>query len=76
MDVVEDDNTASLKLLCDHADVFYLRPREANELLVPIARAVSGWRSIATNMGIPAAQQEEMSGAFEHAAGYNSVLKP
>jgi hypothetical protein len=76
MDIVEGDNTASLKLLCDHADVFYLRPREAKELLIPIARSVSGWRSIATNMGIPAAQQEEMSGAFEHAAGYNSVLKP
>jgi hypothetical protein len=41
-----------------------------------IDRAVSGWRSIATNMGIPASQLEEMSGAFEHAAGYNSVLKP
>ena len=39
------------------------------------AGAVSGWRSIATNMGIPAAQQEEMAGVFEHAAGYNSVLR-
>ena len=27
-------------------------------------------------IGIPVEQQEEMSGAFEHAAGYNSVLKP
>jgi serine/threonine-protein kinase HipA len=76
MDIVEGDNTASLNLLCACADIFYIRPREAEELLVPIARAVSGWRSIATNMGIPAAQQEEMAGAFEHAAGYNSVLKP
>ena len=76
MDIVEGDNTASLKLLCECADIFYIRPRETEELLIPIARAVSGWRSIATNMGIPAAQQEEMSGAFEHAAGYNSVLKP
>ena len=76
MDIVEGDNTASLKLLCEHADVFYIRSGETRELLIPIARAVSAWRSIATNMGIPAAQQEEMAGAFEHAAGYNSVLKP
>ena len=76
MDIVEGDNTASLKLLCEHADMFYIRPGQAKELLIPMARAVSGWRSIATKMGIPAAQQEEMSGAFEHAAGYHSVLRP
>ena len=76
MDIVEGDNTASLKLLCEHADMFYRRPREAQELLMPIARVVSGWRNIATNMGIPAAQQEETSGAFEHADGYHSVLAP
>ena len=75
MDIVEGDNTASLNLLCACADIFYIRPGEAKELLIPIARAVSGWRSIATNMGIPAAQQEVMAGAFEHAAGYNSVLR-
>ena len=74
MDIVEGDNTASLQLLRENADLFYIRPNETMSLLLPLARAVSDWRRIASSLGIPAAQQSEMADAFEHAAGYNSIL--
>lgn len=74
MDIVEGDNTASLELLCEQAELFYIRQGKARSMLLPIAHAVSGWRSIATSLGISGSQQNEMAGAFEHAAGYGSVL--
>lgn len=76
MDIVEGDNTASLKLLCEQAHVFYIRQSEAKELLIPIARAVSARRSIAAAFRIPEAQQNDIADAFEHASGYHSVLSP
>lgn len=42
--------------------------------LVPIARAVSGRKDIATNAGIPASQQNEMVSAFEHAEDHKPIL--
>lgn len=74
MDIVEGDNTASLELLSEHAGLFYIRPSEVRELLTPIARAVSNWRCIAASFGISEARQNDMADAFEHAAGYRSVL--
>lgn len=74
MPIVEGDNTASLKLLRECAEVFYIRPNEVEALLLPIARAVSAWRTIAASFGISEAQQNDMADAFEHADGYNSIL--
>lgn len=74
MDIVEGDNTASIELLCKQAELFYIRPGKARSMLLPIAHAVSAWRSIATSLGISGSQQNEMTGAFEHASGYNSIL--
>ena len=38
------------------------------------ACAVSNWRCIAASFGISEARQNDMADAFEHAAGYRSVL--
>lgn len=74
MDIVEGDNTASIELLCEQAELFYIRAKEARSMLLPIAHAVSGWRGIATSLGISSSQQNEMTDAFEHTSGYNSIL--
>ena len=39
-----------------------------------IACAVSNWWSIEESFGISEARQNDMADAFEHAAGYRSVL--
>lgn len=74
MDIVEGCNVASLELLCEQASIFYVRQNEVKSLLMPIARAVSAWRSIALSLGISESQQNDMTSAFEHADGYHSVL--
>lgn len=74
MDLREGDNTASLKLLCECAEDFYIRRSDANRLLRSIAEAVSHWRAIASRLGIPTSEQDDMSSAFEHPDGYGSVM--
>lgn len=74
MDIVDGDNTASLQRLREHAADFYIRTGETKAMLAPIAKAVSRWRTVATQFGITAAEQNEMSTAFEHADGYQNVL--
>lgn len=61
MDLRDDDNTASLKLLCECTEDFYIRHSDAKRLLRPIAAAVSHRRSIASRLGIPSSEQNDMT---------------
>jgi serine/threonine-protein kinase HipA len=61
-----DDATASLDLAFEVADYFDLAPREARQIVSEVGRCVSGWRRVATKLGIAPGEVDRMSSAFDH----------
>lgn len=61
-----DDATASLELALQVAGYFEVTASDARRIVCEVAAAVSSWRSVAANLGLPAKQIERMSSAFEH----------
>ena len=69
-----EDTSASLDVLRSIAPECGIKTSETNDLLNPIARAVSQWRQTAESFGIGKQEQDRMSSAFEHKDGYAAVL--
>lgn len=69
-----EDTSASLDILLSIAPECGIKTSETNDLLKPIARAVSQWRQAAEVFGISKQEQERMASAFEHKDGYAAVL--
>ena len=68
-----EDTSASLDVLLSIAPECGIKTSETNDLLEPIARAVSQWRQVAESFGISKQEQERMASAFEHKEGYAGV---
>lgn len=68
-----EDTSASLDVLRSIAPECGIKTSETNDLLEPIARAVSQWRQAAESFGIGKQEQERMASAFEHKDGYMAV---
>lgn len=60
------DTTASLPLAFEGARYFDLEDEEARSVALEVARVTREWADRATGMGIPAAEIDLMSSAFEH----------
>lgn len=61
-----DDATASLQLAFAVAGYFELKLIGAKEIAREVGVVVSGWRTVAAQLGIAAAEGERMASAFEH----------
>ena len=55
----------SVETLLDAAEFFRVGKKEANEGLGRIHSAVGGWRDVATRLGLPRHEQEQMAICFE-----------
>ena len=51
--------------MLDAAEFFRVGKKEANEGLGRIRSAVGGWRDVATRLGLPRHEQEQMAVCFE-----------
>lgn len=69
-----EDTSASLDILRSITPECGIKSTETNDLLKPIARAVSQWRQAAESFGISKQEQDRMESAFEHKDGYATVL--
>ena len=69
-----EDTSASLDVLRSIAPECGIKISETNDLLNPIARAVSQWRQAAESFGINKQEQDRMASAFEHGDGFMAVL--
>ena len=69
-----EDTSASLDVLLSIAPECGIMTSETNDLLKPIARAVSQWRQAAESFGISKQEQERMASAFEHKDGYMAAV--
>ncbi len=63
----EDDQSASIDLALSVAEYFELSEIQARTIAAEVGRAVAAWRIVAGSYGIPAAECNRMSSAFEHA---------
>lgn len=61
-----DDNEASIDLALSVAAHFALNGDAARAIARDVARSVSDWRRVATDLGLPSGAIERMSSAFEH----------
>ncbi|HEY9773083.1 MAG TPA: type II toxin-antitoxin system HipA family toxin [Planktothrix sp.] len=61
-----DDTTASLALAMQVSGYFEIEKDEARQIAYQVATAVSGWRGVAADLGLPSREIERMSSAFEH----------
>lgn len=61
-----DDATASLELAFQVATYFEISVEDAYKIAQEVGKAVSSWRSVAANFGMPASQIDRMASAFEH----------
>jgi serine/threonine-protein kinase HipA len=64
--ITEADPTASLDLAFEVAGYFGLKPDAARSIAGEVGAAVSGWRKIAKDQGLKAAEIDRMASAFEH----------
>ena len=69
LNVSENDNSQSLELAYSVALLFRLKALRAKQISRSVIEAVSGWRELATSVGIPKSQQEGMRNAFRAAEG-------
>lgn len=60
------DNLASIEMLLSVAPEFGLSGTAGRAVLDEVERAVSGWRSVAADLGMPSSEIDRMEGAFEH----------
>lgn len=63
---VDGDTTASIELAVEAAPEFFLEKKDAQRIAIEVARAVKGWRIVAGEFGIHAAEVDRMTSAFEH----------
>jgi serine/threonine-protein kinase HipA len=63
---IDGDTTASIELAVEAAPEFFLKKNDAQHIAVEVASAVKDWRNVATEFGIPRAEVERMTSAFEH----------
>jgi serine/threonine-protein kinase HipA len=61
-----DDSTASMDLALDVAAYFELEDAEARKIAREVGQTVSGWRKVATRIGLASGQIDRMASAFEH----------
>jgi serine/threonine-protein kinase HipA len=64
LNVSEADNALDLDLARSVAHYYRLKPKDANDIIERISKAVSQWRTLAATLSIPAREQEQMSSAF------------
>jgi serine/threonine-protein kinase HipA len=62
----EQSGDASIELALSVAEYFRLTQAQARQTAGEVAKAVSRWRQEAAALGIPAAEVEILSSAFEH----------
>jgi serine/threonine-protein kinase HipA len=62
----EQSGDASIELALSVAEYFRLTQAQARQTAGEVAKAVSRWRQEATALGIPAAETDIVSSAFEH----------
>jgi serine/threonine-protein kinase HipA len=62
----EQSGDASIELALSVAEYFRLTQAQARQTAGEVAKAVSRWRQEATALGIPAAEMDIVSSAFEH----------
>jgi serine/threonine-protein kinase HipA len=62
----ETDTDASVELALDVAEMFRLDRSEAMAAMAEVAKAVSRWRDVATQLGQTKRQLDQMAPAFEH----------
>lgn len=60
------NNALDFQLAQSVGEYFQLRVADMNTIIAEVKAAVSGWQSIAREMGISRAEQELMSGAFRY----------
>lgn len=65
LNISETDNALSFDLALEVASYFRLQPRQAETILQNVKIAVSQWKAHASALGIPRAEQELMTAAFE-----------
>ncbi len=61
-----DDATASLELALQVATYFEISAEDAYQIAYQVGIAVSSWRRVAADVGLPARQVDRMASAFEH----------
>ncbi|MHC8509307.1 MAG: type II toxin-antitoxin system HipA family toxin [Rhodospirillales bacterium] len=61
-----DDRTASIDLALETADYYGLKLKDAKSIAHDVARAASGWRREAGQLGAAPREIERMASAFEH----------
>jgi serine/threonine-protein kinase HipA len=64
LNISEDDNSLSLDLALEVAEYFRLNHSQAVSIIDQVRQAVAQWRVVATEIGIPRAEQELMRRAF------------
>lgn len=67
LNISENDNSLDLNLALAVCPYFRLKENRANEIIEEVKSSVRNWRKIATRYGIPNAEQELKSRAFQHA---------
>lgn len=65
LNISEKDNSLDLELALSVAEYFRVDKQKANEIVEQVKGSVSNWRSVAKDIGIPKAEQDRMSKAFE-----------
>ena len=65
LNISEMDNSLDLELALSVAEYFRVDKQKANLIIEQVKSSVSNWRSVAKDIGIPKAEQDRMSKAFE-----------
>jgi serine/threonine-protein kinase HipA len=68
LNISESDNSLSFDLALEVAPYFRLDSKEAERLIDEVRAAVSSWKSIAGEAGLPRQEQEDMNRAFSLAS--------
>jgi serine/threonine-protein kinase HipA len=64
LNISETENTQSLALAEEVAELFRLKPKQAKDIIKNILRAVNHWHKEATQLKIPKKEQDYMANAF------------
>jgi serine/threonine-protein kinase HipA len=65
LNISENDNSLDLELAFEVANYFRIDEKQANQIMKKIKNAVSSWKDVAKNIGIPKTEQDRMKKAFE-----------
>ena len=64
----DDNHDASLDLARDYAAFFRVDESDAVRIISEVTTAVSDWRAVAHELGLPEREIERLQSAFEHDA--------